>query len=82
MQRIKQKGRYRELCTGTVKWFNDDKGYGFITNDESGEDLFVHFSAIIAEGFKSLKEGQRVTFEVEDDEARGKMRAANVRVTA
>ena len=70
------------MCTGTVKWFNDDKGYGFITNDESGEDLFVHFSAIIAEGFKSLKEGQRVTFEVEDDEAGGKMRAANVRVTA
>lgn len=70
------------MCTGTVKWFNDDKGYGFITNDESGEDLFVHFSAIIAEGFKSLKEGQRVTFEVEDDAARGKTRAANVRVTA
>ena len=55
------------MCTGTVKWFNDDKGYGFITNDESGEDLFVHFSAIIAEGFKSLKEGQRVTFEVEGE---------------
>ena len=68
------------MCTGTVKWFNDDKG--FITNDESGEDLFVHFSAIIAEGFKSLKEGQRVTFEVEDDADRGKLRAANVRVTA
>ena len=70
------------MCTGTVKWFNDDKGYGFITNDESGEDLFVHFSAIIAEGFKSLKEGQRVTFAVEDDADRGKLRAANVRVTA
>ena len=70
------------MCTGTVKWFNDDKGYGFITNDESGEDLFVPFSAIIAEGFKSLKEGQRVTFEVEDDADRGKLRAANVRVTA
>ena len=70
------------MCTGTVKWFNDDKGYGFITNDESGEDLFVHFSAIIAEGFKSLKEGQRVTFEVEDDADRGKLRAANARVTA
>ena len=70
------------MCTGTVKWFNDDKGYGFITNDESGEDLFVHFSAIIAEGFKSLKEGQRVTFEVEDDADRGKLRAANVRETA
>ena len=70
------------MNNGTVKWFNGAKGYGFITNDESGEDLFVHFSAIIAEGFKSLKEGQRVTFEVEDDADRGKLRAANVRVTA
>ncbi len=50
--------------TGTVKWFNDSKGFGFITPDEGGKDLFVHHSSIIAEGFKSLSEGQRVEFEV------------------
>ncbi len=54
------------MATGTVKWFNDSKGYGFITPDEGGEDLFAHFSAIEMEGYKSLKEGQRVTFEVTD----------------
>jgi CspA family cold shock protein len=49
---------------GTVKWFNADKGYGFITPAEGGEDLFVHFSAIQAEGYKSLDDGQQVGFEV------------------
>ena len=49
---------------GTVKWFNADKGFGFITPSEGGDDLFVHFSAINAEGYKSLDEGQRVSFEV------------------
>ena len=48
---------------GTVKWFNDSKGYGFISQ-EGGQDIFVHFSAIQGEGFKSLKEGDRVSFEV------------------
>lgn len=48
--------------TGTVKWFNDEKGYGFITPQSGGEDLFVHFKAIQSAGFKSLKEGQQVTF--------------------
>jgi CspA family cold shock protein len=52
------------MATGTVKWFNDSKGFGWITPDEGGEDLFVHFSAININGFKTLKEGQRVTFEV------------------
>ena len=48
---------------GTVKWFNAEKGYGFISNDEGGDDVFVHFSAIVADGFKTLEEGQKVTFE-------------------
>lgn len=52
------------MANGTVKWFNDSKGYGFITPDEGGEDLFAHFSAIQGKGFRTLKEGQRVTFDV------------------
>lgn len=52
------------MASGTVKWFNDAKGFGFITPDEGGEDLFAHFSSIEMSGFKSLKEGQRVTFDV------------------
>ena len=54
------------MATGTVKWFNDSKGFGFITPDEGGEDLFSHFSAIVASGYKSLKEGDKVTFDVTD----------------
>jgi CspA family cold shock protein len=54
------------MASGTVKWFNDAKGFGFITPDEGGEDLFAHFSSIEMAGFKSLKEGQRVNFEVVD----------------
>jgi CspA family cold shock protein len=52
------------MATGTVKWFNDSKGYGFITPDDGGEDLFAHFSQIQMNGFKTLKEGQKVQFEV------------------
>ena len=64
---------------GTVKWFNAQKGYGFITNDATGEEVFVHFSAIVGEGFKTLEEGQKVTFDTEQDPKNSqKLRAVNV----
>jgi CspA family cold shock protein len=53
------------MATGTVKWFNSEKGYGFITPDDGGKDLFVHFSAIQAQGYKSLPEGEKVTYEAQ-----------------
>ena len=65
---------------GTVKWFNAEKGYGFISNDEGGADVFVHFSAIQVDGYKTLNEGQKVEFEVEPDPKNSsKMRAINVK---
>jgi CspA family cold shock protein len=63
------------MAQGTVKWFNDAKGFGFISQD-NGPDVFVHFSAITGEGFKSLAEGQRVTFDVQEG-PKG-LQAANV----
>jgi CspA family cold shock protein len=56
--------RIQKMATGTVKWFNDAKGFGFITPDDGGEDLFAHFSEIKTEGFKSLQENQKVSFDV------------------
>jgi CspA family cold shock protein len=53
-------------ATGTVKWFNDAKGFGFIAQDDGGKDVFVHFSALTGSGFKSLAEGQKVTYDVTD----------------
>ena len=66
------------MASGTVKWFNDAKGFGFVTPSDGGEDVFAHFSAIQQPGFKSLKEGQQVTFDV----TRGPkgLRAANIRI--
>jgi CspA family cold shock protein len=54
------------VANGTVKWFNEAKGYGFITPSDGSKDVFVHYSAIAAEGFKTLREGQAVTYEVQD----------------
>ncbi len=67
------------MSSGTVKWFNASKGYGFIANDEGGDDVFVHFSAIQSDGYKTLAEGQKVTFDTEaDPKNSAKIRAINV----
>ena len=63
---------------GTVKWFNSEKGFGFITDEATGKDVFVHFSGIVAEGFKTLEEGQNVTFDTTETE-RG-LQAINVTI--
>ena len=64
---------------GTVKWFNNEKGFGFISNDDGSGDVFVHFSAIQAEGFRTLAEGQKVSYDTEPDtKDPGKLRAVNV----
>ncbi|MCC5881083.1 MULTISPECIES: cold-shock protein [Halomonadaceae] len=66
------------MATGTVKWFNDTKGYGFISPDDGGDDLFAHFSEIQAEGFKTLQDGQKVTFEV--TQGKKGLQASNIRL--
>jgi cold shock protein len=68
------------MATGTVKWFSDDKGYGFITPDDGSKDLFVHHTGIAGEGFKSLSDGAKVEFEA--IEGQKGPQASNVRVVA
>jgi CspA family cold shock protein len=68
------------MYQGTVKWFNAEKGFGFISNDNGGEDVFVHFSAIQSDGYRSLAEGQKVSFDTEVDPRGNRgLRAVNVR---
>lgn len=69
------------MNNGTVKWFNEAKGYGFISNDNGSEDVFVHFSAIQSDGYRTLTEGQKVSYDTElDSKNSNKQRAINVRV--
>ena len=67
------------MNSGTVKWFNEAKGFGFISNDDGSDDVFVHFSSIMVDGFKTLAEGQKVNYDVEQDPKNAsKLRAINV----
>ncbi len=67
------------MATGIVKWFNAEKGYGFIQPDEGGKDVFVHVSAVEQAGLRSLQEGQKIDFEIVADRRSGKSAAANLR---
>jgi CspA family cold shock protein len=66
------------MATGTVKWFNTQKGYGFIVSDDGGKDIFVHISAVERSGLRSLTEGQKVEYELQND--KGKTAAVNIKV--
>ena len=68
------------MATGVVKWFNGTKGFGFIQPDEGGADVFVHISAVERAGMGTLNEGQKVTYELEQDRRSGKMSAGNLQV--
>ena len=69
------------MPTGTVKWFNEQKGYGFIQPDEGGKDVFVHISAVERSGMRGLAEGQKVAYELQADRRTGKESAANLKNT-
>ena len=68
------------MATGTVKWFNETKCYGFIQPDNGGKDVFVHISAVERAGLRSLKDGQKISYEVESDRRTGKESATNLQV--
>lgn len=74
-QRLKE----RHVSTGTVKWFNETKGYGFITPDQGGSDVFVHISAVERSGMRGLNEGQKISYDLEADRKTGKSSAVNLK---
>ena len=67
------------MATGTVKWFNETKGYGFIQPDDGGKDVFVHISAVERAGLRNLIEGQKISYDVENDRRSGKESAGNLK---
>jgi len=67
------------VATGTVKWFNETKGYGFITPDQGGQDVFVHISAVERSGMRGLNEGQKLSYDLEADRKTGKSSAVNLK---
>lgn len=70
------------MATGTVKWFNNQKGYGFIQPDDGGADIFVHISAVEKSGMQSLREGQKISYELYNDPKKGKTSAVNLQAAA
>ncbi len=70
------------MPTGTVKWFNTQKGYGFIQPDEGGADVFVHITALEKSGLRGLNEGQKIQYDIQNDPKKGKAAAVNIQVAA
>ena len=79
---FEQRKKNMTTTTGTVKWFNDQKGFGFIQPENGGEDVFVHISAVEKSGLRTLREGQKVSFELQKDPKKGKTNAVNLKAAA
>jgi CspA family cold shock protein len=79
MSRPEQRLKEQHVSTGTVKWFNETKGYGFITPDQGGQDVFVHISAVERSGMRGLNEGQKISYDLEADRKTGKSSAVNLK---
>jgi CspA family cold shock protein len=79
MCRPEQRLKEQNVSTGTVKWFNETKGYGFITPDQGGSDVFVHISAVERSGMRGLNEGQKISYDLEADRKTGKSSAVNLK---
>jgi CspA family cold shock protein len=79
MSRPEPRLKEQHVSTGTVKWFNETKGYGFITPDQGGSDVFVHISAVERSGMRGLNEGQKISYDLEADRKTGKSSAVNLK---